>query len=337
MATGIPKGKGSDIAPLSASRLDNVPLIAIGAFQVTSKKKSDRTKKEYEKDEIKLSLDFDSGFVMSDTDGKPVLDDDGNERPHLINVGFTTLSGHPKANLVAILKALGFNDKRFIVSSGNDAGGLTQEAIESVEVEFGTNGLGDNYSGCGWEELPFYIVGGDQSKRDVEVPVLSFKILGFEVLGRRCDMTLKIDDKGYNRPELFIPPRDAEPLGGTPKAKPVRGFSNKQVDDDTPFDPDPPAANSGYEPPTTKAAIFVTKKMDEARIPHPLRFGVAKLVSGMDDFTSINDISSAAAKNIRDMLKEHPQSLNEAWQMIQSGEVAEAAAADTDFDEEEDL
>lgn len=337
MPTGIPKGKGSDIAPLPHTRLDNVPLIAMGAFQVTSKKTDRKTGREYEKDEIKLSLDFDSGEIMRDTNGEPVLDDEGNERPHLINVGFTTLSGHAKANFVGILKALGFNGDRFIVKSGNDAGGLTQQAMESVEVQFGTNGLGDDYSRSGWEELPFYIVGGDQAKRDVEVPILSFKILGFEVLGRRCDMTLKIDDKGYNKPELFMPPRDAEPLGGTPKAKPVQGISKpKQVDEDTPFDPAPkPEDRAGYPEPTTKAAIFVDKKMDEANIPHAMRHRVAVLVSGMDDFPSIAEITSAAAKNIRDMLKAHPDSLKEAWGMVMSGQT-EAVDANDDFDDDEE-
>jgi hypothetical protein len=335
MARGIPKSKGSDIAALPYPRLDNVPLIGIGAFQVTSRKKSDRTGKEYDKDEIKLSLDFDSGHIMRDTGGNPVLDDDGNERPHLINIGFVTLSGHAKANFVAIIKALGFNDKRFIVNGGPDAGSLTDEAMESVEVVFGTNGLGDDYSGSEWIDLPFYVVGGDQGKRDVEVPVLSFKILGFELIGRRCDMTLKIDDKGYNRVELFMPPRDVVPLGGAPK--PVRGISKPVVEDDddrSPFDIDPPApVPEMYPTPTSKAALYVHKRMEAAEIPIPMRVRVAQLVSGMDDFTSIANISTAAAKNIQDMLKVHPESLTEALGQI----FAAVTGSDADFDEEEDL
>jgi hypothetical protein len=334
MAKGIPRSGQSDIAPLAVRRLEDVPLVAIGAFKVTSRKKNERTGKEYDKDEIKLSLDFDSGHIQKDSKGSPILNDDDSTRPHMINVGFVTLSGHGKSNLVGILKALGFEDSRFIVKGGKNDGNMTDEAMASVEAIFGTNGLGDDYSGQEWDDLPFYVVGGGQSKRDVEVPVLSLKILGFEVIGRRCDMQLKIDDQGYNKPESFLLPRDPAPLTASPK--PVRGISKPtQEDDDTPFDADPPPPLSvPYPTPTTKAALYVHKKMEESSIPIPFRVRVAELVSGIAGFSSIAEIPLDVAKNIQDMLKVHPASLTEAHAQILAAVTGSKA---DDLDMEEDL
>jgi hypothetical protein len=337
MPKGIPTSRSErDIAPLDVTRLKKAPLIKMGAFKSISNKKNERTGEEYEITQIKLSLDFDSGYSQRNSDGDLILDEAGNEVPHLINEGFITLSGDKRSNLVAILKALGFRDKRFIEGSGKNKGGLTEDAIESVEVVFGANGLVDDYSGAEWDDLPYYTLprdGGQQAKRDVEVPVLSFKIMGYEVLGRRCDLALTIKDD-YNRVESYLAPEEPDPLEAAPK--PVRGISKptQAHEEDTPLDPEtPPPWKGDYPEPTTKAAIFVDKKMNESGIPLPFRVAVARLVSGMDDFEDISEISTGAAKNIRDMLKTHPDALKEAWEMAASGKAQEPA---DDFDDEEE-
>lgn len=341
MPKGMPTPRSDrDVAPLQVKRLKNVPLIKMGAFKSVSTKKNQRTDEEYEITQIKLSLDFDSGHPQRNSDGDALTDDHDNPIPHLINEGFITLSGDKRSNLVAILKALGFNDKRFIEQSGKNEGGLTDDAIESVEVVFGTNGLGDSYAGAEWDDLPFYVLprdGGKQAKRDVEVPVLSFKILGYEVLGRRCDMALTIKDE-YNRVDSYLEPEEPEPLELSPK--PVRGISKptQAHEEETPFDPDPPTpAAASYPEPTTKAAIFVSKKMDENKVPHAFRVAVARLVSGMDDFNDISEISTGAAKNIRDMLKAYPEAIKEALSNIMSGQTEEATEVEDFDDDEEDL
>lgn len=342
MPKGIPTSRSDrDIAPLDVTRIKDAPLIKVGAFKSISTKKNQRTDEEYEITQIKLSLDFDTGHPQRNSKGDIIEDDDGNPIPHLLNEGFVTLSGDKRSNLVAILKALGFSDKRFIEQSGKNEGGLTDDAIESVEVVFGTNGLGDSYAGAEWDDLPYYTLprdGGKESKRDVEVPVLSFKILGYEVIGRRCDMAITIKD-GYNRVESYLKPENPEPLEAAPK--PVRGISKptQAHEMDTPLDPPKvtPDPMAGYPEPTTKAAIFVTKKMDENKVPHAFRVAVARLVSGMDDFSDISEISSGAAKNIRDMLKAYPDAIKEAYENVASGAAAEPTEHDDFDDDEEDL
>src|SRR5690606_21595450 len=48
--------------------------------------------------------------------------------------------------------------------------------------------------------------GGEHDKRDVQVPVTSLKLGGYELLGRCVDMSITIDKNGYNRAEAFFPP-----------------------------------------------------------------------------------------------------------------------------------
>jgi hypothetical protein len=135
--------------------------------------------------------------------------------------------------------------------------------------------------------------------------------------------------------DSYLEPEEPEPL----TIKPAKGMPRptQAHEEDTPFDPAPRAApKPDYPEPTTKAAIFVSKKMDEDNIPHAFRVAVARLVSGMDDFNDISEISTGAAKNIRDMLKAYPEALKEALGNIMSGAAASEAVAD-DFDDEEDL
>ncbi|MFW6031586.1 MAG: hypothetical protein ACOC9T_03255, partial [Myxococcota bacterium] len=346
MPRGIPSSKGfSDIVALDVPRLTNVPLVKAAAFRANQKRKDDRTGREYEVEQIKLSLDFDSGHIMRDSDGNPVLDEDGNEQPHYIHEGYTTLSGNPRAKFVAIVKALGFTSKEFIEQQGRGKGGLTAEAAESLEVQFGTNALGEDYSGQSWEDLPLYIPGGDLRKRQVEVPILSMKILGYEVLGRWCDMALTTDDKGFNRVDTYMVSekpapltKDAPPATSIPKqtshatSKPL---GDETEGEDTPLDPEPerPARTAppweGKDPsemtPEEKGRAYVLNRLQEANVPPPFHAAVARLVSGFDDFDRIEDMPTAACRNFRDMHK-----ADEDGTLIRLGEVARVAVEGAD-------
>lgn len=336
MARGLPKSSKSDIAPIPAKRVKNVPLVAIGAFKVIAEREDKRTKEKYELEQVNLSLDFDSGYPIRDEEGELVLDEEGRAKPHLLNDGYVTLSGDKRANLIKILKALGFDDERFIDEEGN----LTDEAAESLEVEFGVNGLGDDYAGADWDDLPLYTLpsrGGKDRKRDVEVPVLSMTILGYELLGRVCDATLTIKN-GYNRVESYLQSEDfvdldtpltpvqSMSLGGPakdapapPKAKAKRGLpAEKRTRKGVPQDETEVAAQFGdsvdphNEPtpfdaaPVTKRSIYITRAMQSAGIPGKDRIALLQFILENEDVTSIADISLDDAKHFR-ALAEGPE------------------------------
>lgn len=354
MPKGIPTSSGRpDIAPIQARRIANAPIVNIGAFKSMQRRKNDKTGEEYEVEQVKLSIDFDSGHIMRDPDGNPVLDDDGNEQPHLLNEGFVTLSGNNKAKFVEILRALGLDGPEFIQSSGRDKGALTQEAAESLEAEFGVNGLGDDYSGMDWDDLPFYVLpskGGTEKKRDVEVPVTSLKILGREIIGRWLDASIKIDGD-WNRFEAFLvsenpapvdqmivtpPNASATPATSMPKeaAKPASNTNLDNSPDDTPldkapFDPDDqPKVN-------TKGQKYVLTQLQEAQVPTLYYVRVAQLASGFDDFDTLGDMSTEACRNFRDMVKAAPETIQDALTMAmegtQTGDEADAEDEDEDF------
>lgn len=307
MAKGIPTKK-SEIGPLKVKRLENVPIVSIGAFRMVAEKEDRKTGEKYETDQVNLSIDFDSGFIQrkEHPDGEPVLDDNGNEKPHLINVGYMTLSGHFKSNFVPLLRAAGYDGPEFI----DDEGSLTQEAQESIEVEFGTNGLGHNYTGKDWDDLPYYVLpkmGGKHQKRDVEVPVTSFKIKGYELIGRRVDMALEIKN-GYNKPTAFIEPRDPAPLGKTAPA-PARGMPAAPEEPEDPFEEEetPPWRPPEVVVPTReehgKAAVYIWKIMEDANIAPERRVSVARHIVSDPSIKSIAEIPDEHARTIRDMYK----------------------------------
>ena len=107
------------------------------------------------------------------------------ELPHYINHGYVTLTANERGNLPGILKALGFNGPNFIEQEGGNAGGLRDDI--DMEMEFGTNELGHDYSGKEYDDLPFYDWNDRDGprKRQVEVPVVSWLINGYQVIGRR--------------------------------------------------------------------------------------------------------------------------------------------------------
>lgn len=349
MAKGIPSSKSSiEVAPLTVRRLKDAPLVKIGAFKVMQQKKDDKTGEQYEVEQVNLSLDFDSGHVMKDTDGDPILTEDGREQPHYINEGFTTLSGNNRAKFVAILKALGLDSEPFIEQEGNNAGGLSQEAAESLEATFGTNGLGDDYSGMDWDDLPFYVLpskGGQQKKRDVEVPVTSLKILGREIIGRHLDMAITIKN-GWNRVESYLISESPAPLDedvparSMPKQKAhatSTPLGDETEDEDTPLDK-PATATADPDPEVnTKAQRWVLKRLKDAEVPPPFYVAVARAMSGFDDFDTLGEMSLEAASNFRDMHKSDENLIKQALEHVMEGAAEDEPPFDEDDEDEDDF
>lgn len=320
MARGIPRTKNVDaVAPIKDRRLTNVPLARIGAFRSVNERKNDKTGEVKDVVQIKLSLDWDTGRRQVNEDGDLILDEAGDPRIHYINDGFVTLSGDKRGNLIKVLKALGFEDERFI----SEEGGLTDDAAESLEVVFGTNGLGGDYAGADWDDLPIYVLkrdGGKDAKRDVEVPVKSLKLLGYEIIGRTVDMQLTIDD-GWNRVEAYLLPADFQGLDAAPapKAKPAKtkpgvprssprkgmdqvegevnslmgGGTEDPFNDDTPFD----------GAPTTKRAIYVTRALKSGGVPGTARIPFVAHLLEDADFTSIASINGEDATTFRALVE----------------------------------
>lgn len=340
MATGIPRSSSkNDVAPLSVKRLADVPIVAIGAFRAIQEKEDRRTGDKYEVEQVKLSIDFDSGHIMRNADGDPVYNQAGDEQPFYINEGFVTLSGNEKAKLVEILKAIGFDTPEFIVQEGKDAGALTAAAADSLTVEFGVNGLGHDYSGETWDDLPLYVLardGGKDSKRDVEVPVLSLKILGHEVIGRSCDLALTIKN-GYNRVTAFLPPVDPQPLTKD-KPKKAKGMPVEETADDvSPFTP----TNTPATPPTLpnvteKHSQYLLKVLLAAKVPVSFMAAVlwALTETTRDDFATIEDAPVEVARKVKKLLAEDEHVITAAYEFVAAGGLGEADDADVEEDED---
>lgn len=222
MARGMPSGKSqNDTVPLSIKRLTRAPLIAVHAFRAEQESESKKTGEKYIKVQPKLSFTFDSGHFQKNSDGEVLYDDDtGEAKPHYIIDGFVTLSGFNTGNLVQkVLPAFGFDNPDWFDDDGN----LTDEVMDSVDIEFGSNALGENYEGAEWDEIPLYVRGQkDGRKGDIEVEVTSFKIMGYELLGREVDLQIGVKD-GWNRITAYLVPADFtsledEPYYGKPEA-----------------------------------------------------------------------------------------------------------------------
>lgn len=332
MARGFPKRNAPDIAPLKVKRLKNVPLASAFAFQMENEKDSRKGGKYIDVDKV-LALNFDTGYPIRDTEGELVTDDEGHGQPHYIHHGYVKLSSHFKSNFVAILKGMGAPSEWF-----DDEGSLTDDIAETLEAEFGTNGLGDDYEGADWDDLPFYVLrsdGGEHDKRDVQVPVTSLKLGGYELLGRCVDMSITIDKNGYNRAEAFFPPEGVEdfdsPVEPTPsmslgeaspsakataaKAKkaapkrkasgmPKKGVPKDEVETAAVFGDsvDPENEPTPFEPePTSKRAIYVTRALQTAGIPGKDRVAFLAWMLEDEGVTSVAEIELGAAQQFRAM------------------------------------
>lgn len=322
MAKGIPSSKGPGTAPLKVKRLENVPIARIGAFRALSERKDDDTGETYEVEQVKLSIDFDSGHIQRNEQGEPVLDKSGNEQIHYINEGFTTLSGDKRAKLVEILKAIGFDTPDFIEQEGKNVGGLRDDIAGTIQLEFGTNGLGHDYSGSEYEDLPMYTLrskGGKHDKRDVEVPVKSFKVAGYEVIGRPIDLALT-EKGGWNRISAFVEPRDLPPLGATAPKPAARGIPVSNEEPEDPFAKEegdiPFKASDAPVLPTSKHGKYIWDIMEVANIPPERMLPVARYMTGNPRMGNIADISVEEARQIRDVYKPDPSILVSAYNEV---------------------
>ncbi len=284
-------------------------------------KEDSRTKEKYEAEQVNLSIDWNTGHIQRNAEGEPVLDDDGNTQIHYINDGFVTFSGDKRANLVKILKAIGFDTPEFIEQDGNNEGGLRDDL--DVELQFGENGLGHDYEGADYDELPFYVLpskGGQERKRDVEVPVLSFKINGQEVIGRAAELIIT-EKNGWNRIESYIPLEDedqeansmAQTVPATPKPT-KRAASIEEREPDA----------------TDKGAKYVQRILEETMVPREDWTPVIRYVLSKPELKNTASIEVDDARTIRDMFKEDPSILKSAYDALQ----IDTQPAEDDFEEE---
>jgi hypothetical protein len=340
----MPKGMPSTTSanapqPLRLDRLENAPLVSVGAFRMRrTRKRKDKqgneTGEEYEVDNVVLSLDFDSGHTQHNADGEAILDDDGNEKPHLINLGYVTLTGNSRGNLIDIVKALGFKGPDFIEEEGGNAGGLRDDL--DIIMEFGTNGLGHDYTGKEYEDLPEYDFNDKEGprKRKIEVPVVSWTINGYQVIGRRLDMALEVKN-GYDKPTAFLAPRDPEPLRpadwaaaqqvlpyGKPVAAPAQATASGE--------PEPPKPKHKDDK-LAKARRWVWDTMDELLVPVEYRTPIMRAFAAEPSIKNIASLDAESCRNLRDAYKEDPSIIKQLYELV-SGE-AEPEAEDDDPDE----
>lgn len=219
------------IQPLSkrgVRRIKNAKLVKVGAFKSVAR--NEKTGDTY--DQIKLSLDWETGYFIEDVNGDPVLDKSGKPQPHYINEGFVTLTGSARGNLIKILDALGFADLF------DEEGNLGSDV--EMDMEFGKNGLGNTYTGLEFDDLPYYTPasqGGKEKKRDVEVPVIRWTLNGRSVLGRRVDLSIE-EKGGYDRVKNYIEPEQAN-VDEVP-ARALEAAIEVVDDEKIPFDPNEP-------------------------------------------------------------------------------------------------
>lgn len=353
MPRGIPTSTSEDRpVPIKARRLKNIPLVKVGIFRSESEREDKKTGEKRLITQVKLSLDWDTGYTQHNSKGEELLDDYGDPRPHYINDGFVTVSGDKRSNLVKILKAL-LPEKYEEGVLFDDEGNLSEDAAESVEFVFGENELGDDYATADFDELPMYDPKGKHRKREVEVPVLSWKVLGVELIGRRIDATVEIKND-YNRIEQYLEPEAGPVADEAParakgmagaKPKPRKGKSREEAELDATLaggPPDDPYHDATpWEPePTTKQAVYVTKKLQEAGVPGILRVAVVQAVTGNPEITTIAGISVADANTIKDLVRGNPTILADARrdvedQLNESMNDMPDVDDDADFDDDE--
>jgi len=323
MPKGIPRAfsAADAVAPISVKRLENVPLARVGIFRSKQQREDRNTKEKYEVDAVKLSLDFDSGHIQCNVDGDPLLDSNGNEQPHYINEGFVTYTGDARGTLPSILKALGFDGPDFIEQDGSNANGLRGDL--DVVMEFGTNGLGVDYAGVDFEELPEYVLpskGGTEKKRNVEVPVISWTINDIPVIGRHLDLALEIRN-GYNKVSTYIQPHEVDPLTTI----------NEEGDNALGMTADTaPAKESPSEPvPTEKGPLYVWKLMEDLQVPVEQRTPIMRAFTADPSIKNIASLSVIYSRMLRDAYKEDATIIKRLHDKI-------AGQPNDDFDEDEE-
>lgn len=329
MPSGFPSSRSTDgPQPLKDARLEDVPLVDVSAFRARQTRKDEKTGEEYEIMSVKLSFDFDSGQMQHNADGEVIVDDNGNPKPHLIYIGYCTLSGDRRGTLKDILKALGFNGPDFIEQDGRNAGGLRDDI--DMQMEFGTNGLGHDYAGKDYDDLPEYNYRDKDGpkKRDVEVPVVSWTINGYQVLGRRVDMALEIDSNGYNKPGAFLPPRNPEPL------KTVEELAEEALPTAKAKPRAPVARTEANEPvPTKKGPKWVWDTLEELLVPVEYRTPVMRAFAAEPSIKNIASLDVDTCRQFRDALKETPSLAKALYEQVSGASGPEDDGFDEGADE----
>jgi len=304
MARGFPTSQSTDsVAPLPDRRIRRAKLARIAAFR-SEQERERKDGEKYTVEVVQLSLFWDSHKTQTTVGGDPVIDEETGELlPHYINEGFITLSGAATSNFVKkILPALGFTGPEFIQQDGQNKGNLTDATLDSLEVKFGSNKLGDDYEGADWTDLPMYERGGKTRKGDLEVEVLSLKLAGHELLGREVDLALDIKD-GWNRVNAYLLPEDFagldnEPLGLTAAdggGKPEKAAAAKAKTNRT---------ATTTEAPTTKQAKYVAKVMEAADIPPIYQVDVLRHILSDPHIMSVAGISAEHANTLKALWKD---------------------------------
>jgi len=314
MPKGLPSTRSKEgPQPLGINRLEDVPLTKVGIFRATRQREDRKTKEKYEVDVVLLSLDFDSGHMQHDGHGQVIVDDDSGEpKPHYINVGYVTLTGSAKGNLPDILKALGFSGPDFIEQDGDNAGGLRDDL--DIQMTFGINELGHDYSDSEYDDLPLYDWNDRDGprKRQVEVPVLSWTINGYPVIGRKCDMALEVKN-GYDKPTAFLAPRNPEPL------------RTIEEEADEAFSPATqkaaPKAKGPDEPePTGKGQKYVWDLMEDLNVPVENRTPIMRKFTADPSIKNIASMNIEYCRNLRDAEKQDPSLIKTLNDQVMNGD-----------------
>lgn len=304
-----PQRGGNGTVAIDAPRINDAELVKVGVFRQMRHSYDPKTNRRIEGQEYEatmLSLYFDSGHIQRDANGEPVLDADGNEQPHLINDGFVAITKGLKGKLANILKALGFRDPRFY-----DDKGMLNEAYESMVFDFGWVN-NEDYSDADWDELPLYP--GSGPRANFEVPVVNWTILGYPVIGRKCDISLVVDDSGYNKVENYMVSANfagldaaakstkrgapaSSPVPTTNRNKTARDKIAVEVGEQIPGDPDedPYTDPTPFDDnPSTKRALYVDKAMKASGIKAGDRI---KLLAHMLEDETVDSIANISIDN----------------------------------------
>lgn len=305
----VPQDRTSDVVAITARRIKHAPLVRVKAF-VTEKERKDKAGNvigTYLSPQ--LSLHFDTGHIQRNAAGEPVLDDDGNERPHRVIDGYVTISTHPKSNLVsAVLPAFGFEGPQYI----DEQGYLRDEDGHSpFQFAFGQNALGEDYSDItSLLDLPLY----DRSNRErrkgqVECEVTSFKVHGIELIGRAVELELMIDDKGYNKIRNYMQVEDFAGLDSDPTPPPAPAKAKA-----------PAKAAASDE--LTKARAFVRRTLDDSGVSSDHWPAVLGVMLGTNSYLPVDQVDLEEARAFSAMTNKGKDlvPIQQAYDSISEGE-----------------
>lgn len=225
-----------------------------GTMIETNGRKAIDPETAWEAEEIKFGFYLNSGDVLRDAEGEPVLDNDGNTTPHYFIINFVSFNNRGK-NFINVLKAL--NPPGLVVKEVKTQYGTLLDVGENeFNVDFGTNGYGQNFAGAEYSDLPMWLPkdkgGQDLSLKKIEVPCTVFEVNGVPLMGRYVIAPVTINAQGFNKVGVPLksnkPPRDTVNVAGmvaiSDKGTPVKPPAKPaQASNPTPT-PRPPVESS---------------------------------------------------------------------------------------------